>query len=813
MAHLWLTAFALDRRSLPAAASDDGRVINTYDITPSTTNINETDNRLLTYTVTTQGVDNGTTLYWINDPVEGGDGASDPSDASPTLTQGTVVVNGGEYNSDPELAWIATGTISFYISNDFSTEVQQEEIRLLLKTGSASGPTVATAAKVWIEDTSKNPWITVGSNVNTIQEPGNVVFTITSHGFSEGTVVSWSNTGTTTAADFTQNVNSGSVEIGADGTATVTLTVRDEDVIEPNETIVFNITANDVFGALKTASTTVTVTNAPASYSITPSATTIYEGQQVTYEIITTDLPNGTQLYWTNEGTSESHDFTQNISQGIVTINNNYGSITLNTRINQVEASETIILKLKTISFTAGTVATAQTVTILDSVMTITPDKTSMNEGDSITFSIVGPSEPTQGFQGIPNGTAIFWDIDIASDGAVAAHDFFEGSNGVAYLNNNQTSVVLNSKFNGVESTEYLNFRIYDDVARTSLIGVYEDIPINNASVSITRNKTTINEGQSVTFTVNTTNISDGISLLWENIGTSNQSDFVEAVDSGTFTITDNVGTITLTAVEDLTTEGAESIIIRVKPANAEDVILATSDSVVIADTSLDPPPTYEVSANKTEVNEGSSVLYTITTERVDDNTILYWSLSGVTSADIQGSETTGEFLIESNSGEVTIWLQNDLNTEGAETMTFEVRTGSVEGPIVATVDVGVIDTSTFIDLYFTNVFIVNLDGGSAPTAASREYVIEPAGLEPTVDAVPSALADQGVYAFISGSTLQIGVTTPAEPGSDALGTITIRHPQNAGVIATLDVSYTAPSTGGGGGSLPGDKGGGGGFQ
>lgn len=99
--------------------------------------------------------------------------------------------------------------------------------------------------------------------------------------------------------------------------------------------------------------------------------------------------------------------------------------------------------------------------------------------------------------------------------------------------------------------------------------------------------------------------------------------------------------------------------------------------------------PTYSVSASTTSVNEGSSVVFTITTTNVPDGTTLYWTtntISGtVNTSDFNDSVVNGFFSITNNSGTVTRTLSNDTTTEGSESFQLQIRTESISGPIVAT--------------------------------------------------------------------------------------------------------------------------------
>lgn len=214
-----------------------------------------------------------------------------------------------------------------------------------------------------------------------------------------------------------------------------------------------------------------------ATYSITPNKRFLYEGQSVSYQISTTNVANGTVLYWINEGSTNGSDFTDLTNSGTVTINNNTATITRATSTNNgsltSNATQTINITLKSISVNGPELADSGIVQLSGlQTFTITPDKTSVNEGDQVTW------------------------------------------------------------------------------------------------------------------TVNTTSIPNGTILFWNNLGTSTNADFTDTTNSGTVTINNQSGTITRSVTGDLTTEGNETIIIQVRVDSPRGTIVAVSAPVTISDTS-----------------------------------------------------------------------------------------------------------------------------------------------------------------------------------------------------------------------------------
>jgi trimeric autotransporter adhesin len=127
------------------------------------------------------------------------------------------------------------------------------------------------------------------------------------------------------------------------------------------------------------------------------------------------------------------------------------------------------------------------------------------------------------------------------------------------------------------------------------------------ASYSITPSASSVNEGNSVTFTINTKNIEWGKTITYSISGIS-QADLSSGSLNGTAVVNQNgvygQATVTIGLLADQLTEGAENLTINVS---------GTTSSVVINDTSR-ASLTYSLDSDKTTVDEGSSVTFTLST-------------------------------------------------------------------------------------------------------------------------------------------------------------------------------------------------------
>ena len=103
------------------------------------------------------------------------------------------------------------------------------------------------------------------------------------------------------------------------------------------------------------------------SYSISPNASAVNEGDTITYTITTVGVADGTTLYWTNSGTTVGADFTGSANSGSFTVTG--GSATF-TRVLAndylTEGTETVVVDIRTGSTSGPIVATSGTVSVAD---------------------------------------------------------------------------------------------------------------------------------------------------------------------------------------------------------------------------------------------------------------------------------------------------------------------------------------------------------------------------------------------------------------------------------------------------------------
>jgi hypothetical protein len=105
------------------------------------------------------------------------------------------------------------------------------------------------------------------------------------------------------------------------------------------------------------------------TYSVVAAAGNVNEGSSLTFNVTTTEVANGTTLYWT---VSRPEDFAT--SSGSFTINSNAGSFSVTpTADSTTEGAETFTASVRTVSTSGTIVATSGSVTINDTSTTPPP--------------------------------------------------------------------------------------------------------------------------------------------------------------------------------------------------------------------------------------------------------------------------------------------------------------------------------------------------------------------------------------------------------------------------------------------------------
>ena len=286
-------------------------------------------------------------------------------------------------------------------------------------------------------------------------------------------------------------------------------------------------------------------------------------------------------------------------------------------------------------------------------------------------FAVVRSGSATGNLKVYLNGTA-----DATSGGAVT--DNFNQTD-ILYVGADRVGATpLSGYLQDVRVTKYA--RTITTPTRAFLTyGILPATGVVSSTYSLSKSTGSVNEGNSFTITLTTSNVANGTTVPYVITGVSS-ADINAMSLTGNFTVNNNTATLVVIVTADAITEGIENFTLTLTGISP-----TTSIIVAINDTSVSSIPTYQFATQPASINEGSSGIFNVSTTLVADNTNLFWTINNITTSSADFSATTGYFVVNSSLGSFNITPIADRLTEGSETFTVSIRTGSVNGPVVLT--------------------------------------------------------------------------------------------------------------------------------
>ena len=238
-----------------------------------------------------------------------------------------------------------------------------------------------------------------------------------------------------------------------------------------------------------------------------------------------------------------------------------------------------------------------------------------------------------------------------------------------------------------------------------------------------------------------------------------------------------------------LTTGVDESIYIGGSTANSLDgqIVNGVMDGFLVKFQETTTTPTYSLSAGSSEVNEGSSATFTLSTTNVPAGAAVPYTLSGVSAADVSGGLSGTAVINSSGVATISVNLINDSLTEGAETLT--VTAGG------ASASTTVNDTSKSVGTYSlsNNSYSVN-EGSTAFFTLTTTNLAPSTPIPYTLSGisssdVPSGLS--GIAVVNSSGMAGISVTLLNDNLTEGTETLTVTA---GGASASMIVNDTSKS-------------------
>lgn len=530
-----------------------------------------------------------------------------------------------------------------------------------------------------------------------IEGQGPYNYTISSSNFSGDMIVYWrvvvsSNVGETFAdADFEEA--GGSINV-VSGTGNFSISPIVDAVSE--DTRLFDIVlSNERFREYGRLSIGV---NDEVGDFVLDGPRDLIEGQSYTYTVSSQNVPNGTLVSWKiveiNNAEEILADLDFETTQGQIEIQNNSGSFditVLNDAISEsIESFDIAIIDNQQNDYDRITVN-------VNSVSYSISGPRSLIEGQSYTYTVSS--------QNVPDNSIIYWRVveNQNINEIFADRDFDQASGSITIQNNSGSFTITVLTDSIVEPVE--NF---DIVLSNELLLDYDRITVSIEQDDILYNITgpsSINEGQFGEFTVSTDNFGSG-TLYWSINGTVNDFSSI----SGQITMTNNIGTLRISPLSDLTTEGNETYTVSIKNSPTGDTLV--SRNFVVNDTSQ-TPVNATISSNVTSVSENRSVIFTLNPGNAVSGTVFRFGIkssNGFSRNDIGdifvengntifGSGITdlsniGEFVV-GVSEQISVGIRTDNIYESESFQLFLVDYPTIESNVISIIDISNISISS----------------------------------------------------------------------------------------------------------------------
>jgi hypothetical protein len=685
----------------------------TFSISATSPSINE--GNTATLTLKTSGLASGTAVTYTLSGISAAD------------------ITGGQLTGIAVINSIGTATISVPIAADVLNDSGE------ILTITVQGAT----ASLLINDTSFSPaTFSLVTETLAVNEGSTAIVTLSTTNVSAGTSVPYTLSGNRiTTSDISSGQLNGTAIVGVTGKATIAIPIAADQTTEGPETI--TLTAQGVSASIVINDTSLTpaIFVVDTGFSVTQSNQTIYGGAD-------------TAVIWINKGAySKVYAYNSATSQTTIQPNGQlvdfigdtfvYGNTQANnTRLTLSFLGNKSPVTLDARNFhTTGIVTTsaganfstdhvaqlfyesgcADTIFSSGSYESFSGYRDNSNSGNNTNgagLTIVFPKNSSsysisynQTSRNDPSGAIYIQDqsIPIFGNGWADSRVFLRGAKALVF-----TDRTITIESNGQPSSTAASYVIS---------------PINDG----------VGEGGIATFKLTTANVAAGSTVDYALSGTGiTPSDIVGGQLNGSVVLdSSGTATISLPIASDGIAEGSETLVVTVAGRSA---------SVLITDASTVLVPTYALSAANSSVNEGASVIFTLTTNNVAGGTALTYTLSGtgITANDIFGGALTGTAVIDSTGRAIiSVPISSDLNTEGAETLTI-----TVQG---ATTSVLVNDTSvaSVTPTYFLTTASASVNEGSVATFTLTTTNV------PGGTSIPYTLAGAGITSGdISGGQL-----------------------------------------------------------
>ena len=300
--------------------------------------------------------------------------------------------------------------------------------------------------------------------------------------------------------------------------------------------------------------------------------------------------------------------------------------------------------------------------------VTLTANPTTINETGNSTVTF------TLNVVNVDDNTTVDW--SIATGSGITAGDIVGGLTGTATINGNTATWDVQAKADnfteGLESFTLTDSAGNDTTTQTGN-ALSATVAISDTSITPVYNSissaNSVNEGASITFTVNTSNFFQAATADWlvdfAN-STATSADFTGAT-SGTVNLDSNGdGTFSVAIANDLINDN-ENFTVKLTGNDSNGINTnEISKNVTINNAVF---PTYTTFTGPATRLEGQNAQYALQGTNIPNGTQVGYTITGVDLSDISLSSLTGFITMNSNFGQLFFTCLEDNTVDGPDTM------------------------------------------------------------------------------------------------------------------------------------------------
>ena len=625
---------------------------STQDITISPDTSIVTEGQSVIFTVNTENISDSILTYEII-PTYGDIEASD-------FTSGSLT---GSFN----LTGTTTKTGSFTLTLVNNLQYEGEE-RFVVNIYDSSSSLLITSEEITVTDAE--PTYGIVPSINLVTEGDSFTVTVNTTNYPNPNVYY------RIEPVFGPAVDASDFEDGLEGAIPITSSsvVHTIQTLEKSifsGTRGFRIVISDILNGEKASSSPISLQDASPTYEIEVPGF-VLEGESFDFTVNTTNLPNNTTLYYKINGLSAS-DVVGGLTGSFV-VTGNTKTVTIQTANNSAyEGPESFTIQIFDNGLlTPPAKVESDTIILLDGPPTygpLSPNSGIIVEGGTQVFTFATTN--------VAPGTVLYYDI-IPESGDLNANDFSPATLSGFFTVGSSFSITAASNIES-EINETFKIQISSDSGPEYISNLFE-LRDGAAKYVISADRYFVQEGDDVTFTVNTANVADGTNLIYYLSGDVNAFDFEPEGITGPIVINSNYYQFVLGISADLSSEGTETFTAVVKQNDAGDDLSDPTELITISDTST---TYYTVTPDSGSIIEGQSQLFTVTRTGAGADGTFYYGITGIKGGqEIKETDfiggLTGEFTLTSGVGTFTLTTIADTELSNRQ---FIVKIGTTNDP------------------------------------------------------------------------------------------------------------------------------------